>query len=58
MVQSMEDGGFYSNGRSVCISEACEARINLLAENGTQTVLKEKLLLHSGQGVAGSTFID
>jgi len=57
VVRSMEDGDFYSHERSVCISEACEARIELLADDGTKTVLKEKLPLQAGEVLDG-TFMD
>ena len=45
VVKSMEDGDFYSHERSVCISEACEARIELLVDDGTKTVLKDNCFL-------------
>merc|ERR1719159_1915759 len=48
-VASMTDGDFYSHERSVCIQEDCEARIEFVAEDGSVTVLKEKLPLLAGE---------
>eukprot|EP00932_Pfiesteria_piscicida_P009771 SRR837773.20561.p2 GENE.SRR837773.20561~~SRR837773.20561.p2 ORF type:complete len:632 (-),score=343.59 SRR837773.20561:54-1835(-) len=57
VVRSMQDGDFYSHERSVCLKEACEARIELRADDGTTTVLKEKLPLQAGEVLDG-TFMD
>jgi len=57
VVRSMTDGDFYSHERSVCMKEACEARIELVGEDGTTTVLKEKLPLKAGEVLDG-TFLD
>jgi isocitrate dehydrogenase len=57
VVRSMDDGDFYSHERSVCIKEACEARIELVGEDGTTTVLKDKLPLKAGEVLDG-TFMD
>ncbi|CAE8691964.1 unnamed protein product [Polarella glacialis] len=48
-VASMHYGDFYSHEKSVCLSEACEARIELVAEDGSVSVLKEKLPLKAGE---------
>ena len=32
-VGCMSDGDFYSHERSVCVGDACEARIELLADS-------------------------
>lgn len=57
IVRSMEDGDFYSHERSVCIRQACEARIELLGEDGTITVLKPKLALQKDE-VLDASFMD
>jgi len=57
VVRSMTDGDFYSHERSVCINEACEARIELVGEDGTTTVLKDKLPLKEGE-VLDATYLD
>ena len=48
-VASMSDGDFYAHEKSVTIPEACEARIELVAESGEVTVLKEKISLQKGE---------
>lgn len=48
-VASMQDGDFFSHEKSVTLPEACEARIELLAEDGSVTILKEKLPLQQGE---------
>merc|ERR1719230_1674489 len=48
-VASMTDGDFYSHEKSVCIPEDCVARIEFVAEDGSVTVLKEKLPLLAGE---------
>merc|ERR1719193_2190778 len=48
-VSCMSEGDFYSNEKSVCIGEACEARIELQAADGTTTVLRESLPLKAGE---------
>merc|ERR1712176_1329256 len=57
VVRSMTDGDFYSHERSVCISEACDARIELHGDDGTLTVLKKSLPLKAGEVLDG-TFMD
>lgn len=56
-VRSMDDGDFYSHERSVLIHEPCEARIELLADDGKKSVLKNGLKLKAGEVVDG-TFMD
>merc|ERR1719413_67185 len=48
-VASMTDGDFYSHEKSVCIQEDSVARIEFVAEDGSVTVLKEKLPLLAGE---------
>merc|ERR1719343_1330074 len=57
VVRSMKDGDFYSHERSVAVEAPCTARIELRADDGTTTVLKEKLPLKAGDVVDG-TFMD
>merc|ERR1712176_595578 len=57
VVRSMQDGDFYSHERSVCISEACDVRIELLGDDGTLTGLKPSLPLKKGE-VLDATFMD
>merc|ERR1719277_1225515 len=45
----MSEGDFYSNEKSVCIGEPCEARIEFVATDGTTTVLRESLPLKAGE---------
>merc|ERR1719401_196251 len=52
----MTEGDFYSNEKSVCIDSACEAKIELVASDGTTTVLKESLPLKAGE-VLDATFM-
>jgi len=57
VVRCMKDGDFYSHERSICVKEDCEARIELHADDGTTTVLKDKL--HpKAQEVLDGTFMD
>jgi len=48
-VASMTDGDFYSHEKSVCIQEACEARIEMLTASGEIKVLKNKIPLKKGE---------
>merc|ERR1719198_1549118 len=48
-VSSMTEGDFYSHEKSVVIQEACVARIELVADDGTTAVLKDKLPLQVGE---------
>jgi len=53
-VASMTDGDFYSHEKSVVIPEATEARIELLGDDGSVTVLKEKIALLPGEVLDGT----
>merc|ERR1719238_1041406 len=53
----MKDGDFYSHERSVVIKEACEARIEMHADDGSITVLRPKLPLQAGE-VLDASFMD
>lgn len=54
-VSHMTGGDFYANEKSVCIEEACEARIELVAEaDGSITVLKNELPLKAGEVLDGT----
>jgi isocitrate dehydrogenase len=57
IVKCMEDGDFYSHERSCIIDEDCEARIELLGDDGTIDVLREKLPLQKGD-VLDATYMD
>merc|ERR1719428_638542 len=48
-VSSMTEGDFYGHEKSVCIEQACVVRIEHLAEDGTVTVLKDKIPLQAGE---------
>jgi isocitrate dehydrogenase len=50
----MEDGDFYSHERSMVVSAPCEARIEILAEDGSVTVLRPKMPLAAGDVVDAS----
>jgi isocitrate dehydrogenase len=56
-VVCMDDGDFYSHERSVSIDKACEARIELVGDDGSTTVLRPKLPLQA-QEVLDATFLD
>jgi isocitrate dehydrogenase len=56
-VRSMQDGDFYSHERSVIVEEDCVAQIELIADDGTTQVLREKLPLQKGD-VLDATFMD
>merc|ERR1719499_2357282 len=53
----MSEGDFYANEKSVCIDSACEAKVVLLAADGTATVLKESMPLKAGE-VLDATFMN
>jgi len=57
VVSCMEDGDFYSHERSVVVKEACDARIELLGDDGTTTVLRPKLPLQANE-VLDASFMD
>jgi len=48
-VACMSEGDFYSHEKSICLPEACEARIEMVAEDGSVKILKEKLALQKGE---------
>lgn len=48
-VASMPDGDFYSSEKSVVIEKACNVKIELCADDGTTTVLKEKTPLQQAE---------
>merc|ERR1719413_64926 len=56
-VASMTDGDFYSHERSVTVGAPCTMRIELRADDGTTTVLKQSVPLKAGEVVDGS-FMD
>jgi len=56
-VRSMTDGDFYSHERSVVVAEDCQARIELIGDDGTTTVLKPALPLKAGE-VLDASFMD
>merc|ERR1719310_2594386 len=45
----MSDGDFYGHEKSVVIAEACEARIEMVASDGTVKVLKDKIALQKDE---------
>ncbi|MDH5369526.1 MAG: NADP-dependent isocitrate dehydrogenase [Gammaproteobacteria bacterium] len=53
-VASMPDGDFYSNEKSVVIDKAGEIKIELVADDGTTEVLKEKTPVLEGEVVDAS----
>ncbi|MEQ9310633.1 MAG: NADP-dependent isocitrate dehydrogenase [Balneolaceae bacterium] len=55
-VSTMESGDFRSNEKSVTVSEPTSVRIEHVAEDGSVTVLKEKVALLAGEVIDG-TFI-
>lgn len=48
-VAHMTGGDFYSNEKSVTLTEATDARIEFVGQDGTITVLKPKLALQAGE---------
>ncbi len=48
-VAHMKGGDFYSNEKSVTLTEATEARIEFVGQDGKTTVLKPKLTLQAGE---------
>ena len=53
-VASMSEGDFRSNEKSVTVSEAGAARIELTDKTGKTTVLKEKIKLEAGEIIDGT----
>jgi isocitrate dehydrogenase len=56
-VRSMKDGDFYSHERSTIIEADCDAQIEIRGDDGTTTVLREKISLQKGD-VVDATFMD
>jgi isocitrate dehydrogenase len=56
-VRSMSDGDFYAHERSLIIEEDCDARIELLADDGTVEVLRAKWPMQKGD-VVDVTFMN
>ncbi|MFT4902118.1 MAG: isocitrate dehydrogenase [Lentimonas sp.] len=54
VVSSMSDGDFFSNEKSVTLEAATRAKIELLAEDGSRTVLKDGLELEAGEVLDGT----
>merc|ERR1719161_2247983 len=50
----MTEGDFFSHEKSLTMPAACEARIELISEEGTVKVLKDKLPLQKGEVVDAS----
>eukprot|EP00930_Biecheleria_cincta_P052736 TRINITY_DN37_c1_g1_i6.p1 TRINITY_DN37_c1_g1~~TRINITY_DN37_c1_g1_i6.p1 ORF type:complete len:743 (+),score=195.67 TRINITY_DN37_c1_g1_i6:71-2230(+) len=48
-VACMRDGDFFAHEKSVTLPEACEARIELVAEDGSVKVLKDKIALQKDE---------
>jgi isocitrate dehydrogenase len=55
-VAHMTGGDFYSNEKSVTLTEATDARIEFVGQDGKTTVLKPKLALQAGE-VIDATFM-
>jgi isocitrate dehydrogenase len=53
-VSSMGDSDFFANEKSVAISAATSAKIELVSEDGCVTTLKEGLLLEAGEVLDGT----
>ena len=54
VVSSMSDGDFFENEKSVTLPEATTAKIELVAADGTTTVLKDNLALQAGEVLDGT----
>ncbi len=54
MVSSMSADDFFANEKSVTVPEATTAKIELIAEDGTTTVLKESLPLQAAEVLDGT----
>jgi len=53
-ISHMEDGDFYSSEKSITVSAPCDVRIESLADDGTVTVLNEKIGLLAGEVIDAS----
>jgi len=56
-VRSMDDGDFYAHERTTVVEEDCDARIELLADDGTVEVLRAKWPMQKGD-VIDVTFMN
>lgn len=56
VVRSMSDGDFYAHERSIIVDEDCVAKIELVGDDGTTEVLREKLPIQKGD-VIDSTYM-
>ena len=56
IVSSMPDNDFFGNEKSVTVPEATVAKIELIADDGSVTVLKENLKLQAGE-IFDGTFL-
>jgi len=54
IVSSMSDGDFFANEKSVTVPEATTAKIELIAADGSITVLKDNLALQAGEVLDGT----
>ncbi len=54
-VAHMTGGDFYASEKSTTVSDACEARIEFVGDDGQRTVLKEKIDLKAGEILDSST---
>ncbi len=53
-VATMSANDFCSNEKSITVSEACEVKIEFVAEDGSTTILKESLPLLAGEIIDGT----
>jgi isocitrate dehydrogenase len=53
-VAHMTGGDFYASEKSITVSQACEARIEFVGDDGQRTVLKDKIDLLAGEVLDGS----
>lgn len=54
-VAHMQDGDFYSSEKSQTLSNAADVKIEFIANDGSSTLLKEKLSLKAGEIIDAST---
>jgi len=54
IVSSMSDGDFFANEKSVTVPEATTAKIELVADDGNVTILKDNLALLAGEVLDGT----
>jgi len=53
-VSHMADGDFYSTEKSTTVTDPCDVRIECVADDGTVTVLNEKIALLAGEVIDAS----